>query len=329
MLRCSRPDHLFRRYPGNPILTRSLWSYPVNTVFNPGATEFQGETVLLVRAEDMRGFSHLTLAKSKDGKTNWRISSRPTLKPDSSLGEEQYGLEDPRIVWLKEKETYAITYVSFSSGAPLVSLMTTEDFETFHRMGPLLPPADKDASLFPHRFKGRFALIHRPIIRGEAHIWICFSPDLKHWGDHQVVIPTRARWWDCHRVGLGAPPIETPEGWLLIYHGVRVAASGSIYRVGLALLDLDEPGKVIFRSDQWILSPTAPYEQTGDVPGVVFPTGAVVDQDTNELRLYYGAADSTVGLATADLGELIQSIKQGGGREPSGDEEGVGSGKVN
>ena len=321
LLRCSRPDRLFRRYSGNPILTGSIWSYPVNAVFNPGATKFQDETILLVRVEDLRGFSHLTLAKSEDGKTNWRVSSHLTLKPEISVGEEQYGLEDPRIVWLEEEEKYAITYVSFSRGGPLVSLMMTEDFQKFHRMGPLLPPADKDASLFPRRFKGRFALIHRPIIRGEAHIWICFSPDLKHWGDHRVLIPTRAGWWDCHRVGLGAPPIETPEGWLLIYHGVRRAASGSIYRVGLALLDLDEPWELIFRSDQWILSPAEPYEQIGNVPGVVFPTGAVVDRDTNELRLYYGAADTAVGLATADLSELIQCIKQTIRREPSRGEE--------
>lgn len=311
LMSSKRPDRLFRRYSGNPILTRSLWPYPVNAVFNPAATEFQGETVLLVRVEDLRGFSHLSTAKSKDGKTNWRISPHPTLKPEISIGEEEYGLEDPRIVWLKEEKKYAVTYVSFSRGGPLVSLMMSDDFENFDRMGPLLPPEDKDASLFPRSFKGRFALIHRPIIRGEAHIWICFSPDLRHWGDHQVLIPTRARWWDCHRVGLGAPPIETPEGWLLIYHGVRRAASGSIYRVGLALLDLDDPRKVIFRSDQWILSPTEAYEQVGDVPGVVFPTGAIVDRDSNELRLYYGAADTVVALTTADLGELIQSMKRG------------------
>ena len=321
LMSSKRPDRLFRRYSGNPILTRSLWPYPVNAVFNPGATEFQGETVLLVRVEDLRGFSHLTVAKSKDGKTNWRISPHPTLKPEISVGEERYGLEDPRIVWLEETKKYAVTYVSFSSGGPLVSLMMSDDFENFHRKGALLPPEDKDASLFPRSFKGRFALIHRPIIRGEAHIWICFSPDLRHWGDHQVLVPTRAGWWDCHRVGLGPSPIETPEGWLLIYHGVRRAASGSIYRVGLALLDLDEPRKVIFRSDQWILGPTEAYEQTGDVPGVVFPTGAIVDPDGNQLRLYYGAADTVVGLATADLGELIHSIKRSTGRQALGAEE--------
>jgi len=125
-----------------------------------------------------------------------------------------------------------------------------------------------------------------------------------------VVIPRRPGWWDCHKVGLGAQPVETPEGWLIIYHGVRLAASGSLYRVGLTLLDLEEPWKLISRSEQWVLSPSVQYEQVGDVPGVVFPTGAVLDRGTNEIRLYYGAADKVVGLATADLGELTRFVKQ-------------------
>jgi len=305
-----RPNSLFQRYSDNPILTPITWPYPVNAVFNPGATEFQGETLLLVRVEDMRGFSHLAIARSKDGKRNWRISDHPVLSPDEKVGEEQYGLEDPRIVWLEEEEKYAITYVCFSRGGPLVSLAMTKDFQTFERVGPLLPPEDKDASLFPRCFKGRFALIHRPIIRGEAHIWISFSPDLKHWGDHRVLIPIRPGWWDSHRVGLGAQPIETPEGWLIVYHGVREAASGSIYRVGLALLDLEEPWKLLFRSQEWVLGPSAPYEQMGDVPGVVFPSGAISNQETNSIRLYYGAADKVVALATANLDELLPFLKK-------------------
>lgn len=131
----------------------------------------------------------------------------------------------------------------------------------------------------------RFALIHRPIIRGEAHIWISFSPDLKYWGEHQVLIPIRPGWWDCH-----------------------ITTSGSIYRVGLALLDLDNPTKIIRRSDKWIFGPIEKYEYAGDVPGVTFPTGAIVDKKTNELRMYYGVADKTVGLAMANMKELMEYI---------------------
>jgi predicted GH43/DUF377 family glycosyl hydrolase len=303
------PLLLFRRYEGNPILTPADWPYPANAVFNPGAIEHKGETLLLVRVEDLRGFSHLTLARSRDGRTNWRIEPRPTLEPDARYKEECWGIEDPRIVWLAERQEYAITYVSFSRGGPLISLVLTRDFQSFHRVGPLLPPEDKDASLFPRLIRDRYVLLHRPIIRGEAHIWISTSPDLRYWGEHQVLIPARPGWWDSHRVGLGPPPIETPEGWLIIYHGVRVTASGSLYRVGLALLDLDYPWKIIRRTENWVFAPQEDYERRGDVPGVVFPTGALVEQETRRLRLYYGAADTTVCLATAALDDILEYLK--------------------
>lgn len=300
---------LFARYPGNPILTPKDWPYPANAVFNPGATRFGDGVLLLVRVEDLRGFSHVTVARSNDGKTGWQVEPEPALMPATRHKEECWGVEDPRIVWLEEREQFAVCYVSFSGGGPLVSLALTRDFRDFHRLGALLPPEDKDASLFPRTIHGRFMLIHRPVIRGEAHIWICSSPDLNYWGDHHVLLPIRPGWWDTQRVGLGPPPIETSEGWLIIYHGVRVTASGSLYRVGLALLDLDDPSNIICRSEDWVLAPKETYERTGDVPGIVFPTGAVVDPDTQELCLYYGAADTSVGLATADLGEILRYLR--------------------
>ncbi|RKY66444.1 MAG: glycosidase [Candidatus Latescibacterota bacterium] len=304
----NRGVSLFRRYEGNPILTPRNWPYPANSVFNPGAAQVDGETLLLVRVEDMRGFSHLTVARSWDGRTNWVVDPEPALEPEPNIREEQWGLEDPRIVFLEDEGKYAVTYVSFSQGGPLISLALTEDFRRFERRGPLLPPEDKDASLFPKRFGGRFALIHRPIIRGEAHIWISFSPDLKYWGEHRVLLPVRAGWWDCHKVGLGPQPMETSEGWLVIYHGVRRTASGNLYRLGLALLDLEDPCKVIRRSQEWVFSPKEDYELIGDVPGVVFPCGAVADEERNELRMYYGAADTFVALAVADMDEVIDYI---------------------
>ena len=296
---------LFKRFEDNPILTPEDWPYPANAVFNPGAAKMNTETLLLVRVEDMRGFSHLTVARSADGFTDWQIDPEPTLKADQSSLEEQWGLEDPRIVWLEEQKQFAVTYVSFSEGGPMVSLAITKNFKTFARLGALLPPEDKDACLFPRRFDGRFALIHRPIVRGEAHIWLSFSPDLKHWGDHQLLIRTRAGYWDCHRVGLACQPIETPEGWLVFYHGVRSTAAGQIYRLGVALLDLKAPWKLLRRSDEWVLGPHAQYERVGDVSDVVFPTGAVVQKETDHLHLYYGAADCTVAVATAKLSDVL------------------------
>ncbi len=303
-----KPSPLFHRYEGNPVLSPKEWPYPANAVFNPGAAQIDGETLLLVRVEDMQGFSHLTIARSADGKTNWRIDEKPTLVADPTGRERRFGLEDPRIVWLEDRREYAITYVSFSDGGPLVSLILTPDFHEFYRLGALLPPEDKDASVFPCRFEGRYALLHRPIIRGEAHIWIALSPDLKHWGDHQMLLPTRGGQWDCHRVGLGAQPIETPEGWLIIYHGVRVTTGGSIYRVGLALLDRENPRRVLRRSDEWVFGPVEDYESIGDTPHVTFPTGAILDKETNELRVYYGAADTTVALATGNMDEVMDYV---------------------
>jgi predicted GH43/DUF377 family glycosyl hydrolase len=264
--------------------------------------------LLLIRVEDMRGFSHLTVARSADGFTNWEIDPTPTLEADQSSREERWGLEDPRIVWLEEQKQFAVTYVSFSEGGPVVSLAITKNFKTFARLGSLLPPEDKDACLFSRRFNGRFALIHRPVVRGEAHMWISFSPDLKHWGDHRPLIRTRHAYWDCHRVGLACQPIETPHGWMLFYHGVRSTTAGEIYRVGMALLDLNSPWKVLRRSAEWILGPRAPYERIGDVSDVVFPSGAIVYKETDQLNLYYGAADSSVAVATAKLSDCIDYL---------------------
>ena len=302
---------VFTRYSGNPILTAEKWPYPAHTVFNPGAAEVGGETVLLCRVEDYQGFSHLTVARSSDGFRNWKIDSKPTLPRSEEYSEEQWGLEDPRIIWHPDLECYVIAYTSYSPGGPQVSLATTTDFQNFERFGTLLPPEDKDASLFPRKFGNRYALIHRPIVRGEAHIWLAFSPDLTHWGEHQMLILARGGRWDSNKVGLGPQPILTEEGWLIIYHGVRVTASGRLYRVGLALLDRDEPWKIIGRTDRWIFGPQRDYEFMGDVPGVVFPTGAIVDRENDQLRLYYGAADSQIGVATASFKEVLKLAKNG------------------
>ena len=304
---------LFKRYEGNPILTPDVWPYPINSVFNPAAVKIDGEVLLLNRVEELCGFSHLTCARSKDGLTNWVIDEKPTMKADQSTKEEKWGLEDPRIVWLEEQKQYAITYVSFSEGGPVVSLAITKNFRTFARLGGLLPPEDKDACLFPRRFNGRFALIHRPIVRGEAHIWLSLSPDLKHWGDHRVLFKTRMAYWDGSRIGLACQPVELPEGWLIFYHGVRTTSASQLYRIGMALLDLDEPWRVLRRSEEWVLGPKEHYERIGDVNDVTFVSGAVMMEETNQLYLYYGAADDKVAVAFADMDlirEYIMSCPQ-------------------
>lgn len=300
---------LFFRYTHNPILTARDWPYPVNTVFNPGATIYDGKTLLLARVEDRRGFSHLTKAVSEDGISNWIIDKQPTLSPDpDNYPEEKWGIEDPRITYIDELGQYAVVYTAYSESGPMVSLALTRDFVSFERMGPIMPPEDKDAALFPRKFQGKWLLIHRPIEHG-AHIWISSSDNLKYWGDHKILIDTRGgAWWDSSKVGLSTPPLETPEGWLILYHGVRQTVAGAIYRLGLALLDLEDPCRVLRRSDEWIFGPREPYEKYGDVQDVVFPCGWVLDQAGGKLRIYYGAADTCIALAVANLRDLLDYI---------------------
>lgn len=302
---------LFHRLPSNPIVTAAYMPYRANTVMNPGAARVNGETLLLLRVEDLRGISLLHVARSPDGLTDWTIDPEPLVKPDPDRHpEEIWGCEDPRLTYLPEREEWAIVYTAYSRRGPLVSVAMTTDFREIRREGPAMPPEDKDAALFPRRFGGRWAMIHRPTpLRGGAHMWVSFSPDLHHWGDHTLAIEARdGAWWDAAKIGLGPPPLETPEGWLIAYHGAHPTAGGPIYRVGLALMDLDDPTVLLRRSEEWIFGPQAPYERAGDVEQVVFPCGWVVDPDTRQLIMYYGAADTCVAAATADLDEVVDYV---------------------
>ncbi len=216
--------------------------------------------------------------------------------------EEIWGIEDPRITYVPELGQYAVAYTSFARGGPGVSLALTYDFQSFKRLGVIMPPEDKDAALLPRRINGYWALIHRPVTTTGAHMWISYSPDLQNWGSHKVILEARrGGWWDANKIGLCSPPIETPRGWLTIYHGVRQTASGSIYRLGLALFDLEHPEICLQRGDSWMFGPEAPYERVGDVNDVVFPCGQTIAPDGDTINLYYGAADSSIALATGSI----------------------------
>jgi predicted GH43/DUF377 family glycosyl hydrolase len=300
---------LFRRYPGNPLLSADQWPEMVNTVFNPGVTEFEGETLLLIRVEDCTGLSRFCVARSRDGYTDWIIENERGMTPQRDNFAEHWGIEDPRIT--KCGDDYLIAYTGFSEGGPLICLASTRDFTTYERRGVLMPPEDKDAALFPVQFDGRWALLHRPVpnLQLGAHIWLSFSPDLHHWGEMQMLIDApRGGWWDAGKIGLGPPPLATEKGWLICYHGVKQTAAGSLYRLGLALLDLEDPSKLLARGNEWVFGPSAPYEQNGDVPNVVFPCGWILEDDNDTIRMYYGAADTCIGVATASVQSLLEYL---------------------
>jgi predicted GH43/DUF377 family glycosyl hydrolase len=299
---------LFRRHSGNPILAAKDWPYPVHRVFNPGATLLQdGTTLLLCRVEDRRGLSHLCAARSVNGIDDWKIDDAPTFTPDSdNYPEELWGVEDPRITWVPELEKYAVVYTAYSQSGPGVSLALTKDFHEFERFGMILSPEDKDAALLPHRVGDSWALIHRPVSARGAHMWMSYSSDLRHWGSHKVMLEARSgAWWDAKKIGLSPPPIETDQGWLVIYHGVRITGAGCLYRLGLALFDKQTPERCIKRADEWFFGPEEPYETFGDVGYVVFPCGTTTAPDGDTLRIYYGGADSCIALATASIRGLV------------------------
>jgi len=308
---------LFHRHEENPILTAADSPHPVHTVFDAGATLLSdGTTLLLCRVEDRRGLSHLCAARSANGVDDWVIDERPTLMPDPEhYPEELWGIEDPRITFVEELGKYVIAYTAFSWGGPGVALALTEDFRSFERCGLVMQPDDKDAALLPRRIHGSFALLHRPnhhpTTDTGAHVWISFSPDLRNWGGHRLVLPARrGAWWDANKVGLSPPLIETPEGWLMIYHGVRVTAAGCLYRLGVALFALDQPEHCLARGDSWIFGPEAPYEREGDVGNVAFPCGYTLGADGDAINLYYGAADTSVALATGSVRELLRWLEK-------------------
>lgn len=314
MVHSCDPREMFRRSEHNPILRPTDFPQMVNAVFNPAATAFDGETLLLVRVEDRTGLSRLVVATSENGVDNWQVDMGRAMVPQTHTFEEHWGIEDPRITQIDND--YYVTYTGFSTGGPLVCLARTRDFVQFDRLGVIQSPEDKDAALFPAIFDGRYALIHRPAPAMHtlgAHIWLSFSPDLKHWGDSAVLLPARrGGWWDANKVGLNPPPLFTSHGWLILYHGVRVTASGSIYRLGLALLDKEEPTKVLARGNEWVFGPHAAYERAGDVPDVVFPCGWILRDDCDTIDIYYGAADSVVCLACASLADLLNHLESHG-----------------
>jgi beta-1,4-mannooligosaccharide/beta-1,4-mannosyl-N-acetylglucosamine phosphorylase len=303
---CSATQGLFVRSTSNPLLTVNDIPYQANAVFNAGVADLGNEVVLLLRVETCSGRSHLIVARSKDGVRDWKIADRALLHPADGFPYEICGVEDCRVTWVEELNTWIIAYVAYTDHGPGVALARTRDFRAVERIGLVFPPDNKNAALFPRTFDGLYAVLHRPSVGGGT-IWLSYSPDLIYWGQPRMVVPARGGpWWDGVRVGAGPSPIETDAGWLLIYHGVKEVAGGPIYRMGAALLDRDKPHQLIGRAGRWLLGPTEEYERSGDAPNVVFSSGAIVRG--GEVWMYYGAADFSLCLAKARIDDVLEIV---------------------
>lgn len=245
--------------------------------------------------------SHLRLMSSTDGVNFTEEDDYPGLFGTGKL--ERYGIEDCRVTFLEEQ--YLLTYTAVSDSGVAVGLRTTRDWKLFDRKGLMLPPHNKDVCIFEEKINGKYYALHRPSSKdlGGNYIWLAESPDLLHWGNHKCIVKTRAGLWDSARVGAGAAPIKTEQGWLEIYHG---ATAENRYCLGAFLMDLDNPSIVKARTVEPIMVPTETYELSGFFGFVVFTNGHIVDGD--ELTIYYGAADEFVCGATFSISEIMSTL---------------------
>ncbi len=297
---------LLRRYHGNPVLTVGDVPYRCNTVFNGTPVKIGDDYFLLLRIEGLQGYSFFALARSRDG-LHFTLDPEPCMLPatEGPWGiAEEHGIEDPRLTVVDGK--YYILYTAVGRYGHCIALAETKDMVHYERIALISEPGNKDGVLFPEKINGLYARLDRPIGGGVGSIWVSYSPDLIHWGRSDCAFTPRARYWDSYRIGASAPPILTDAGWLEIYHGVKMTSAGPIYRIGTAMLDRDDPGKLLGRSLVPLLSPRELYERIGDVGNVVFACGAIVEDD-GEVKIYYGAADTAICVASAGMDEIIAS----------------------
>ncbi len=296
------------RYSGNPVIPRDLLPTS-NSIFNSAVVPFGDGFAGVFRCDDRTRQMQVHRGFSRDG-IAWEIAPDPIRFEcdDPEVGAFVYGY-DPRVVRIEGR-----FYVTWCNGyhGPTIGVAWTDDFETFHQLENAFLPFNRNGVLFPRRIGGRFAMLSRPSDNGHTpfgDIFYSESPDLSFWGRHRHVMGPVPNSWQATQVGGGPVPIETPEGWLLVYHGVLESCNGFVYSAGVALLDLDEPWKVVARARPYLFSPQTLYECLGDVPNVVFPTAMLCDAATGRLAIYYGAADTVTGLAFAYVDELVEFAK--------------------
>ena len=244
--------------------------------------------------------SHIRIARSRDG-FHFTVDQKPFIYPANPT--EMYGVEDARVTFIDER--YYINYTAVSRDSWATALAVTDDFQSVERKGLIFHPENKDVAIFPEKVGGKYIALHRPNNSGfgKASIWYSESPDLLHWGNHQCLLRPRDNQWEAMKIGGGAPPLKTPEGWLVIYHG---KGEGSTYSLFCLLLDLDDPSKIVSQASQPLLLPTEPYEAKGFFPNVIFSNGVV--EMNGKVLIYYGAADESVCVAVTSVEHLLYTL---------------------
>ena len=299
-----RHDAPLWRYSGNPVIGRNP-APGVARIFNSAVCPWEDGFVAVLRGEQVNGMPHIYLGRSRDG-IHWHVEPDriPFVNGQGEPFMPRYAY-DPRLV--KVEDTYYIMWCQDNYGAA-IGMAQTKDFRTFTRLENPFIPFNRNAVLFPRKVNGRYLLLSRPSDSGHTpfgDIWLSQSPDMTFWGMHRHVMSRGDKWWESVKIGAGAAPIETSEGWLLLYHGVSSTCNGFVYSIGGAILDIDEPSRVLWRCENFLLTPEEAYEERGFVPNVCFPCATLQDADTGRIAIYYGAADTVVGLAFTRVDELV------------------------
>ena len=311
---------LLTRYKNNPIFSPADFPYcPADQVFNPGQVMTpDGRTILILAVVPRNGGGpRCHVAESTDG-IHFAIHEKPLFsRENSAYPEFDTWPIDCRVTYFESENCYYILRPgNGNDNGPVTLLYRTNDFITVEPMGIISLPTNRVSCLFPEKINGEYARLDRPYNCGApyassmANIWLSRSPDLIHWGQHELVLRRGCTSWSGDKIG-PTPPIKTEKGWLEIFHGVQNCFSSWRYSLGAALLDLEYPAKVVGLMKSYILTPEVEYEHMGVIPDTVFTTGAVVDWKTRRLNVYYGAADTCIGLAYGDLDEILDGCVKG------------------
>ncbi len=299
------------RYSQNPIIGRTGQKRS-NSIFNSAVVPFNGGFAGVFRCDSRAIVMDIFVGFSDDG-INWKISDEPIkFEGDPEVTKKQYRY-DPRVCFIEDR--YYITWCNGYHG-PTIGIAYTFDFKTFTQLENAFLPFNRNGVLFPRKINGMYHLMSRPSDNGHTpfgDIFVSQSADLTFWGKHRYMMgatPFEESAWQCTKIGPGPVPIETDEGWLLIYHGVITTCNGYVYRMGAALLDLDKPWIVKYRTKDYILGPWEQYECMGDVPNVVFPCATLCDAPTGRITIYYGCADTVTGIAFTTVDELLSYMKE-------------------